>query len=557
MKMYTDCDSSRVLVIGLDGATLDLALPWMQQGYLPNLKRLVENGKAAQLQSVLPVISAAAWVTFMTGVNPGKHGVYDFVTRAPHSYKLIPTSRRDIRVPTLWQLLSNHGRRVFVMNVPLTYPPEPVNGIMISGLGTPNLKTFTNPPELSDTLSKQGYRVNRRIFYSKQDKDGFLKDSQELIVHITNTACEFLAQNRWDFAMVVYRETDDVPHGFWHDMDPTHPKHVPGSRYQHVIRDTYQALDQAIGKLLNAAGPETNVFVVSDHGFGPLYKDVFLNEWLRQKGYLKMKSAYQAKSLVGKLGITRNNISRVLRGMGLMSVERWIKDILGDKIGILPQDKWPDFHAGIDWEHTLAYSRGFQGQIFINLKGRDPQGVVPIDDYNRLRDALINDLHTLRDPEDGQPVISKIYTREMLYDGEYISSAPDLVLVMRDLAYTTRLGYELGQQPGQIFGESRVGETGGHRQNGLLIASGPDLNSAHNLAPDVWLGDLAPTILHLLNCPVPDWMDGTVQLEWLSPSVASREIIYTTESLNAPSNNAMTETESEEMMQRLRDLGYL
>ncbi|RME60601.1 hypothetical protein D6779_01895 [Candidatus Parcubacteria bacterium] len=557
MKMDTHINSHRVLVIGLDGATLDLAIPWMQQGYLPNLKRLMENGKAAQLQSVLPVISAAAWVTFMTGVNPGKHSVYDFVKRDPHSYKLIPTSRRDIQVPTLWQLLSRHGKRIFVMNVPLTYPPERVNGIMISGLGTPNLKTFTSPPELSDYLRKQGYIVNRRIYYSKQDKEGFLKESQELISHITQTACEFLTQQVWDFAMVVYRETDDVPHGFWHDMDPTHPKHVPNSRYQYVIRDTYQALDQAIGELLTAVGQDTNVFIISDHGFGPLYKDVFLNEWLRQKGYLKMKSSYQAKSLAGKLGITRNNISRALRSMGLMRVERWIKDVLGDKIGILPQDKWPDFHVGIDWEHTLAYSRGFQGQIFINLQGRDPHGIVPAKDYKRLRDALVQDLQALRDPDDGQPVVSKIYTREMLYEGAYIDSAPDLVLVMRDLTYTTRLGYELGQQPGQIFGASRVGETGGHRQNGMVIASGPDLNVGHNLASDIWIGDLAPTILHLLNCPVPTWMDGKVQTKWLSPQIASREIRYTTESPTLATTDVITEKESEEIMQRLRDLGYL
>ncbi len=548
----------RTLIVGFDGATLDLALPWIKDGSLPNLARLASSGKIAQLQSVQPVISAAAWTTFMTGVNPGKHGVYDFVKRESDSYKLIPTSRRDIRVPTLWNLLSTQNKRVFIMNVPLTYPPEHINGVLISGLGSPNLKTFTFPPDLSNVLWAKGYQVNRSVYYSKHNEKEFLRESEKLIEQVTQSAIAFITQEPWDLAMVVYRETDDVPHGFWRYMDSTHPKHEPHPIYGNVIRNTYQQLDSSLGKLLDAAGNDINVFVVSDHGFGPLYKDVFLNEWLRQKGYLRLKSSHQAQNLLSRFGITRNNISRLLRSMGLMRVEHWIKEILGDKISILPQDKWPDLHAGIDWEHTKAYSRGFQGQIFINLVGREPHGTVnPGTQYAEICRALTNDLLSLKDPEDNNPVVTQVYTREMLYHGPHIESAPDLVLVMRNYGYVTRLGYELGHQGGQIFGESRIGESGGHRPNGLIIAAGPDIKHEEGLSPDVWIGDVAPTILHILNCPVPIWMDGVVQMDWLTGDILSRKITFQNSSNTPMENTAAPTDESDEMMQRLRDLGYL
>lgn len=549
---------TRVLVIGLDGATLDLIEPWAQAGHLPNLHNLMQRGTYARMKSVTPVISAAAWVTFMTGSNPGKHGIYDFVARETDSYRLRPTSAREIRLPTLWNLLSQQNKRVFVMNVPLTYPPEPVNGILISGLGAPNLKTFTYPEALSKTLWARGYRVNRKIFYAYQNREAFLQDTEDLITHITANAEDFLRQEAWDFAMVVYRETDDVPHGFWHDMDPTHPQHNPNSPYRDVILNLYKSLDSAVGRLIAAAGEDVQIFIVSDHGFGALYKDVYLNEFLRQKGYLYTHSGAVSHNLFSRIGLTRSNVSRLLRKMGMEWLERRIKDTIGDKIELLPRDQFPDFRAGIDWSRTRAYSYGYQGQIFVNLKGREPQGIMPPEEYAALLNDLERDLQSLRDPEDNQPVVDTVSRASQLYTGNHTAAAPDLVLEMRGLSYITRLGYELGHAPGQIFGLSRVHETGGHRPEGVWMAAGTQIAALGAQNESTHLSDPAPTILHLLGCPIPTWMDGSVRITWLTGAAATRPPEYRADlSEDFAEAAQMSREEQAEMMQRLKDLGYL
>ncbi len=551
----------RVLIIGLDGATLDLITPWAQEGLLPNLARLMQTGRAGQLRSVQPVVSAGAWSTFMTGVNPGKHGVYDFVYRESGGYRLRPTTMRDISYPTMWKLLSEQGYRVGVINVPMTYPPEPVNGFLVSGLGTPNYKNFSYPSELSDIMLRRGYRVNRKMYYPENDPGGFLEDTFDLIAGLQANALWLMKNNEWDLFVVVFRDTDDVAHGFWHYMDESHPQYIPNSPYRDAILRLYQQLDQYVGQLVQAAGKNTTVFVLSDHGFGPLYKDVFLNEWLRQQGYLIPAHIPTEHNILNRLGLTRSNISRTLRRLHLTKLEFWIKDLLGDKIDVLPRVEWPDFHTGIDWHRTRAYSYGYQGQIFINLEGREPNGIVqPGKEYETLLEELTQKLKAMRDPEDGRPVVDTIYYGRQLYHGPAQQFAPDLVLVMRNLAYITRLGFELGNQPGEIFAPSRVGETGGHRINGVLIAAGPGINAkAQQTQPSPWLGDITPTILHLLDASIPTWIDGRVLTDWLAPEIAARPIKYQAEDHPhiVPQEAQMSSQEEQELLERLSNLGYL
>lgn len=551
---------TKVLIIGLDGATLDLIKPWAENGLLPNLANIMKNGDYGKLLSVEPVVSAPAWVTFMTGTNPGKHGIYDFVYREDNSYRLRPTNRTHIKTPTLWTILSQLGSKVGVVNVPMTYPPEAVNGFMVSGLGTPNYKTFTYPPELSEELINRGYRVNRKMYYPENDLDGFLEDTFDLIESIHQTTKELISEHPWDLFMVVFRDTDDVSHGFWHYMDTSHPKHVPNSPYQNTILRLYQQLDNYIGELVTLAGDETNVIIMSDHGFGPQYKDVYLNEWLRREGYLATKHVPPQHSAFSKLGITRSNISKWLRKAHLGKVESLIKDILGDKIEILPKTSFPDFSEGIDWEHTKAYSYGYQGQIYINLAGREPHGIVkPGDEYNALINEISQKLMELTDPDDGKPVVDNILRASELYTGDYQSKAPDLVLVMRGHTYITRLGYELGSISGSIFENSPVNETGGHMPDGVLITQGPAFKNHGREAKTAWLGDITPTVLHIMGCPIPDWMDGRVLIERLNSEYAQKEITITDSPfvVSIHDKNALSDEEENEIMKRLSDLGYL
>lgn len=554
-------EPSRVMVIGLDGATLDLILPWVRAGHLPTLASLMETGSYSRLRSVLPVVSSAAWATFMTGTNPGKHGVFDFVYREPDTYRLRPATREQIDQPSLWRLLSEQGRRVGVLNVPMTYPPESVNGFLVSGLGTPNFKTFTHPPDLGDRLLQDGYRVNRRIYYPDTDEDAFLRDSYEITERLTAATLSLMTERAWDFLMVVYRDTDDIAHGFWRHMDPTHPDHDPehSADYQDVIRDYYQALDKDLGTLVDAAGPNTTVFIISDHGVGPLYKEVFLNEWLHRRGYLTYRSRPRHRQLLSRIGLTRENVSHLLRTMGLERVERLIKDSLGDRIDLLPRTAWADFDQGIDWSETYAYGFGYQGQIYVNLVGREPQGIVrPGGQYERLTDDLREALSEWVDPADDQPVVDKVYRKDEIYDGPYAAHGPDLVICMRDLAYITRQGRELGSQSREIFSSTRMRESGGHRLHGTLIAAGPAIAKAKR-HPVAWLGDITPTVLHILGCSVPTSVDGRVLKGWLASPLVNREV--STYERMAPRSEAghggLSGSEEAEILERLTDLGYL
>lgn len=553
-------NESRVMVIGLDGATLDLILPWVNAGHLPTLARLMNNGGFSRLQSVTPVVSAAAWATFMTGNNPGKHGIFDFMYREENSYRLRPTNNQHIASPSLWRLLSEQGRRVGIFNVPMTYPPEKVNGYLVSGLGTPNYKIFTYPPEYGERLLEKGYRVNRKMYYPEDDLDGFLADTYEMTSAITNAALRFIKEQDWDFLMVVYRDTDDVAHGFWKYMDASHPKYEPNSKYKNSILDLYKRLDNDIGDLVDAVGPDTTIFIISDHGFGPLYKDVYLNEWLRIHGYLSTKPIQTKRNIFSSIGITRDSVSRTLRQFQLHRVERWIKDILGDRIDILPRVRWPDFSEGIDWSKTRAYSFGYQGQIYINLIDREPNGIVkPGKEYEKLIFELTEKLMELVDPEDGEPVVTKVEHSEDIFHGPETDHAPDIVITMRDMAYITRLGYELGNQPGKVFGDSSVNETGGHRIDGILIAVGPSMTKSNNEMPKAWLGDISPTTLHILGCSIPNNMDGKVLIDWLSPELKKRPIKFQQQKKENQKKKltGLNEEEEVEIMERLSDLGYL
>jgi predicted AlkP superfamily phosphohydrolase/phosphomutase len=555
-------EQAKILIIGLDGATLDLIEPWVAAGHLPNLAALMQAGQYARLNSVTPVVSAAAWATFMTGLNPGKHGVYDFVYREPSGYALRPVTRRHISGQSLWQSLSRQDRSVCVINVPMTYPPEPVNGVMVSGLGTPNYKTFTYPPELGDQLIQDGYQVNRSVYEHRGNEDAFLTDTYTITDGVTAAALSLLNRQPWDFFMVVYRDTDEMAHGFWHHMDPEHPDHPadPKNPYRDALRDYYSYLDGQVGQLVEAAGPDTNVLIVSDHGFGPLHKDVFLNEWLRQAGYLAAKTAPGRRETLSRLGITRSNISILLRGSGLGRVERLIKGLSGDRIALLPRTAWTDFSEGIDWSRTRAYSFGYQGQIYINLTGREPDGIVePGADYEALVAELTTALMAMVDPEDGRSVVDKVELAATLYNGPFAASAPDLVVTMRGLEYMTRLGHEFDNQPGEIFGSSRWHESGGHRLDGTLIAAGPAFQTGGQEMPAAWLGDIAPTVLHLMGCHMSKDMDGAVLQEWLVSRYLQRpaEPFQDDHGEGDDGEVGLTVAEEEELLSRLRDLGYL
>jgi predicted AlkP superfamily phosphohydrolase/phosphomutase len=548
----------RVLIIGLDGATLDLVKPWVAEGKLPHLARMMQEGVHGPLRSVIPTVSPPAWTTFMTGQNPGRHGIYDFITRAPDSYQL-QSSRRDLsQLRTMFGVLSQAEKQMGVINVPLTYPPEKVNGFMVSGLKSPWRGRWTYPPELQERLQAQGYWIDLRVGYRRgKNEAAFIQDMLDTAEMRVQAALGLLDEVDWDLFLVVFRGTDDALM-LWHLHDPTHPLHDSelARKVGDGIEQVYCAMDDCVGRLLDGVDPGTDTFIISDHGGGPIYRDVYLNNWLHEHGWLEFKRQAPAtsgfKSLLRRLGVTRElgwkffspeNLARVKRLFPFL--DQWVPE---------PTTTLAEM---VDWECTQAYSFGYIGQIYINLRGREPQGTVePGAEYDRLVKQIRSALLEWKDPDDGLPIVDAVYHKGELYSGPNVDRAPDLCLIMRDLSYVTHLGQEFATR--STLGPPSY--TGTHRLDGLLIAGGEDIRF-HTPVEGASLADIAPTLLYLLDVPIPTDLDGHVLTEILDPALLKeRPVRYDTATRVRPSEfmpDEWTTEDEEQMIEHLKSLGYV
>ncbi|MGB3940991.1 MAG: alkaline phosphatase family protein, partial [Candidatus Manganitrophaceae bacterium] len=288
----------KVLMIGIDGATLDLIKPWAKEGKLPTFKRLLDEGGHGELESVIPPVTPPAWTSLMTGMNPGKHGLFNFIDHDLADYSIRYANAGSRRVPTVWKRLSDLGWRVGVINMPMTYPPEPLNGFCISGLDTPDESSpFVYPPELKLEIERSVGKIYldpRHLGYMTTDekRDSVLADLVKIENRRTEIAEYLMAHHPVDVLALVYTATDTVQHFFWHYMDPAHPFYDPrgAERYRDAVLDIYRAIDSNIARLLSSVSDETAVLVVSDHGGGPVSSPVIsLNRFLEEEGWLVYK----------------------------------------------------------------------------------------------------------------------------------------------------------------------------------------------------------------------------------------------------------------------------
>lgn len=540
----------RVLVIALDGATFDILNPWLEAGHLPNLAKL--RGSHAQLMTTYPPITAAAWNSFATGKNPGKHGIFEFLQRRADSYAVetMNASKRGAR--SLWRILSDANKRVIVVNVPMTYPPEPVRGALVAGMPVPHQRQdFAYPPELAGEILEwlPDYEINASSVYIRGQADEFLNDIRAKMRQRLTVTEKLMQREDWDFAMVHILGTDRIQHEFWHCMDERHPRHKgEAAQYQDAILNFYQDVDRELERILQHTDEETAIVVISDHGFGPLHKFVYINVWLLDQGFLVLKRNAALKRLAFRMGFTPTNIYRLVAKLGMGGVRGGMdmnaRQKLLDLVFLSLRD--------VDWARTKAYARGNFGQIFINVKGREPQGIVqPGAEYDRVVGEIIERLPSLVDPQTGQPLVDHARRGNELFSGDYIDRAPDIGLFMRDETY---VGLGTADFPGNRVAEDAIGNTGDHRYNGILMMSGAGIQAGD--LGQAYLIDVAPTILHLLGEPVPNDMDGKVLIDALQPHLQN---VTTIDATDAPSvqDAAYTPEEEAEMMQHLQDLGYL
>lgn len=554
----------KLFVLGLDGATFDLLRPWAEQGHLPTLCSLMQDGAWGELQSTVPPMTAPAWTSFATGKNPGKHGLYDWISRSRGSYDVFPLTARDIAEPTLWSLLSERGRRVCVINVPMTYPPQSINGLMVSGMPAPSTRvTITYPPSLLDdiqqTVGEYLLYPDPGQAYSDAGLDGFLQRLYSTTETRLCTLDYLRGREEWDFLMLVFNGTDAVQHALWKYMSPAHPLHDPAKakKYGGAILQYYQFLDRALGRLVDSLDDDTVLLIMSDHGFGPFHKFIHVNNWLRRHGWLRLKQTpkTRAKSVLFRLGFAPMTIYNLLMQLGLGGLKREV--VRGRGQGLLKR-LFLSFDD-VDWQRTAAYSLGNVGQIYLNVRGREPLGTVaPGVDYETLRDEIIGRLQELCDPETGEPVIQEIYRREDVYHGPASQRAADILFIPTRMEYFGFGEYEFGSN--RVIEAMKRGISGTHRMNGVLLMHGEPVRPGGRIE-DASLCDLAPTILHLMGEPVPSEMDGRVLTEALTAPYSDPSRIRYVEleqRVQESPSGAELDAEAEAIIvDRLRDLGYV
>lgn len=470
--------NGRVVLLGIDGATFYLLDPLLAAGRLPRLSALLAQGARGPLLSTIHPLTPAAWTSCVTGLNPGKHGIFDFRRRRHDSYEMEFVNARRRDGAPLWRLLAQAGWRSGIFNVPMTYPPDDLDGFIVSGMDTPSISSnFTYPAELRARLlaGVPDYAID--LDDATDDEAAFLA-RLDVLADGQRKAIEFLIGEYpdLDFLMAVLVATDRLHHTFWHYLDPAQPAyHSPGAAAAQAAQQRiWQGIEQTLGNLQEWAGPDATFVIISDHGFGILDKDVYMNRFLLDEGLLAFKGAAQ---------------------------------------------KGQRFAEVVDWPQTRAYSFGFFGNISLNLRGREPQGVVEQGrEAEELKAHVSERLLDLRDPADGRPLVDRVYRREELYSGPYVPDAPDLLVVMRNYAYMTRDGYE--GVTGVLLGppalrKGRLPHSGNHRPDGVFIMAGPGVQPGVHLS-GASIMDVAPTVLYAAGLPAPAAMDGRVLSEAFS-----------------------------------------
>ncbi|HET90726.1 MAG TPA: hypothetical protein ENN99_08325, partial [Chloroflexi bacterium] len=494
---------------------------------------------------------APAWSTFATGKNPGQHGVFDFIRPLGGKFDLVNAT--SIRTPTLWQILSHAGRTVGVMNVPVTYPPTPVNGFMITGMLSPLNSRITYPADLLDRYAGQlkPYRIAPHVQYKPGKETEFITDLLDLVELRGSYALRLMTDYPQDFLMVHFLSTDTAQHALWKFVDPSHPRHEPqaAARFGPGLLQVYQRIDHYVGQMLDRISGDTTVIVMSDHGFGPLHYVVNLNLFLLDQGLLQLKHGVWTalKANLFRAGLTPASVWHLIEQTGLQNyIWQVSKSTRNQVVG-----KFLSFDD-VDWSRSRAYSIGHVGQIYVNLKGREPQGIVePGAEYQAVRQQVVDALQTLRHPETGQPLTDQIIPADQVVHGPYAHRSPDLHLVMD--GYRT-IAFPLFATDNRVVTRQIRGDSGCHRLHGIFIARGPEIRAGQTVE-GARIQDLAPTILHLMGLSAPDDMDGHVLTTALSTDRPVER--HTVAATMADSEAGLSADETTEVEERLRALGYL
>jgi predicted AlkP superfamily phosphohydrolase/phosphomutase len=571
----------KVIIIGLDAATWTLIRPWIAEGSMPNLAKLMKAGVSGTLRSILPPITPPAWTSFMTGKNPGKHGIFHFIETEADSYAMNYANGGSCRSPTVWRVLNQAGFSVGTMNIPFTYPPEALDGFQISGLDTPSANSqFVYPAslkrELVDHLGKINHDLRYLGFMSTDHRRAQVLAEMEKIDQQWAAVAHYLLEHHpQDVMMFVFMSIDTVQHYFWQYMDRSHflydPKAEP--RFGNAVRQVYERLDAVTGRIIEKLSKDATVFVVSDHGGGPVVdRTLFLNRYLHQLGLLHYRKNASGDG-PGRFGL------RKIRSKILQGAYSFLRNSLSSRQKSRLAETFPTLRkraelaytsfADIDWSRTKAFCSEVLASppnVWINLKGVKPRGIVEPAEYSALTHFIIEKLRELKDPRTGKPIIARVYRRDEIFHGPFSNEAADLIVDWwsEDSLFSTKPSLAKDRhKPPVIISEHRPSEHpiwgGTHRLDGILVASGPALKRGAEIE-NAQLIDIAPTLLHLFGLAVPEDMDGRALADAFRPEFLETHPVKAGAASGiseSDRSSGYTEEESAKVEERLQALGYL
>jgi predicted AlkP superfamily phosphohydrolase/phosphomutase len=440
----------KVLLIGLDSAPPELLFDEFLD-VLPNVKKMVEKGLHGKLRSIEPPITIPAWMCMATGKNPGDLGMYGFRHRKGNSYTdFWIANSSSLNEKTVWDFLSLEGRKSTIVGVPPSYPPKEINGNIVSGFITPSTDRYTHPPELKEEIESLVGEYIFDVVFRTEERDKLLEGIYEMTEKRFQVIKHLIQSKDWDFFMEVEIGLDRLHHAFWKFYDREHPLYEPGSKYENVIRDYYVYLDKKIGELLSLLDKDTIVVIASDHGTKRMKGCFCINEWLIKEDYLVLKNRPSKPTELSK--------------------------------------------CEIDWSRTKAWAwGGYYSRIFVNLKGREPDGVVEREEYEDFLEELKARLSEIPGPE-GDVLINKIRTPEEIY-GRSRGDAPDLMASFDDYYY--RAAGTIGHDS-LFLAENDTGpDDSMHSMYGVIVIYDPEKSVGKEIM-DTSILDVAPTLLHLM-----------------------------------------------------------
>jgi predicted AlkP superfamily phosphohydrolase/phosphomutase len=490
-------DVEKFVIIGIDGADFFLTRDLMDRGDLPNLNSLRQRGIYSPLISTIPPLTPQAWSSFACGVNPGKHGIFDFGEIPLDSYESRLNTSEDRKARGFWEYLGAEGLSTSVINMPLTYPAEDLSeGYMIAGMHTPDLESLCAHKEVQKFLSTDfpDYCIDVMSFWYK-DMDLFVDRVKNMVRMRTKLVKELRKRFPTDVLFFTFVGLDRVLHAFYSQQD----FHTGGQgwKYETVGREVFKLIDDGVGEILSEISSDVPVMVLSDHGFGTLEKDVYLNNFFHQKGYLDFDPAMLTQAMT-----CHPSWDKGLFGALVFSALARIP-FFRKKVSCHQKS----FQA-LDWSKVKCFSTGLFGNVYLHRTDRFPEGWIDphSSQYEDLLVEVVSDLRKLR--LDGEPVVDEVYLSRDIYHGPWVFQAPDIILKMRDYSLITRGGQEfdsddLADYPG-------VNHSGNHRMEGILFLSGPGFISGESPYVQAILEDLVPTLLYGLDLPIPLAMDGRV-----------------------------------------------